>query len=58
MLSVSSFAIVDEMLYECLLGKWVLQGDLDIYSKTASKYDDCRLIHLPGLQLGFVTLVS
>ena len=31
--------------------KWVLKGDLDIFARTASKYDECRLIHLPNLRL-------
>ena len=35
-----------------------LQGDLDIYSKTASKYDDCRLLHLPNIRLRFVDIPS
>ncbi|XP_014678249.1 PREDICTED: protein KIAA0100-like [Priapulus caudatus] len=30
-------------------GKWVLKGDLDIYCRTESKYDDCRMLHLPNL---------
>ena len=34
----------------------VFQGDLDIYSKTASKYDDCRLLRLPNIRLGFVII--
>lgn len=31
--------------------KWILHGDLDVYSKTASKYNDCRLLRLPNLRL-------
>jgi len=30
------------------------QGDLDIYSKTASKYDACRLLHLPNIRLRYI----
>ncbi|XP_071094347.1 protein hobbit-like isoform X1 [Haliotis cracherodii] len=31
-------------------GKWVLKGDLDVYTRTASKYDDIRLLHLPNVR--------
>ncbi|XP_048751983.2 protein hobbit-like isoform X2 [Ostrea edulis] len=37
-----------------------LRGDLDIYARTASKYDDCKLLHLPNLslsvKLGWISL--
>ncbi|UYV61491.1 KIAA0100 [Cordylochernes scorpioides] len=32
-------------------GKILKQGNLDIYVHTASKYDDCRLLHMPNLKL-------
>ena len=35
----------------CISAHFRLEGDLDIYSKTASKYDDCRLLHFPKLTL-------
>lgn len=31
-------------------GKFALKGNLDIYARTASKYDDCRMLHLPNLK--------
>ncbi|XP_052234314.1 protein KIAA0100-like isoform X2 [Dreissena polymorpha] len=30
--------------------KFLLKGNLDIYARTASKYDDCKLLHLPNLK--------
>lgn len=32
-------------------GRFVLKGNLDVYVRTASKYDDCRLLHFPSLKL-------
>ncbi|XP_014476959.1 PREDICTED: protein KIAA0100 [Dinoponera quadriceps] len=32
-------------------GKIIIKGDLDVYVRTASKYDDCRLLHLPNVRL-------
>ncbi|KAG7211126.1 hypothetical protein KM043_010452 [Ampulex compressa] len=32
-------------------GRVIVKGDLDVYVRTASKYDDCRLLHLPNVRL-------
>ncbi|KAK3084827.1 hypothetical protein FSP39_019738 [Pinctada imbricata] len=40
-----------EVVLDWTNAKIVLKGDLDIYARTASKYDDCRLLHLPNLRL-------
>nr|XP_050857264.1 protein KIAA0100 isoform X1 [Vespula vulgaris] len=32
-------------------GKIIIKGDFDVYVRTASKYDDCRLLHLPNVRL-------
>ena len=34
-----------------LIAKWVFKGDLSIYARTASKYDECLLLRLPNLRL-------
>jgi Golgi-body localisation protein domain/RNA pol II promoter Fmp27 protein domain len=33
--------------------KFMFKGDLQVWVRTASRYDDCRLIHLPNLKLVF-----
>jgi hypothetical protein len=33
--------------------KIMFKGDLQVWVRTASRYDDCRLIHLPNLKLTF-----
>ncbi|KAL7018475.1 hypothetical protein ACKWTF_010768 [Chironomus riparius] len=33
--------------------KFMFKGDLQIWVRTASRYDDCRLIHMPSLKLTF-----
>ena len=38
-------------LFGLFLAKFILKGDLDIHARTASKYDDCKLFHLPNLHL-------
>jgi len=42
---------VTSMIGLCCTASLEFQGDLDVYSKTASKYDDCRLLHLPNVKL-------
>ncbi|XP_076682699.1 bridge-like lipid transfer protein family member hobbit isoform X2 [Andrena cerasifolii] len=32
-------------------GRIIVKGDLDVYVRTASKYDDCKLLHLPNVRL-------
>ena len=40
-----------DLALDWTLGKIVVKGDLDVYVRTASKYDDCRLLHLPNVKL-------
>ncbi|XP_067136363.1 protein hobbit [Centruroides vittatus] len=42
-----------DVIIEWTNAKIVTKGDLDIYVHTASKYDDCRLLHMPKLKLQF-----
>ncbi|XP_078336664.1 protein hobbit-like [Crassostrea virginica] len=40
-----------DLILDWTNAKFRLKGDLDIYARTASKYDDCKLLHLPNLSL-------
>lgn len=31
--------------------KFIFKGNLEVYVRTASKYDDCRMLYLPNLKL-------
>lgn len=31
--------------------KWIFKGELNVCVRTASRYDDCRLLHFPNLKL-------
>ncbi|PNF40865.1 hypothetical protein B7P43_G15929 [Cryptotermes secundus] len=40
-----------ELAMDWTNAKVVFKGELNVYVRTASKYDDCRLLHLPNLKL-------
>lgn len=40
-----------DLILDWTNARFRLKGDLDIYARTASKYDDCKLLHLPNLSL-------
>ncbi|GAB6029832.1 hypothetical protein CHUAL_005542 [Chamberlinius hualienensis] len=40
-----------DLAFDWTNSRFVLKGNLDIYVRTASKYDDCHLMHFPMLKL-------
>ncbi|KAB0794090.1 hypothetical protein PPYR_13710 [Photinus pyralis] len=41
----------NQVIMDWTNAKFVYKGDLNIFVRTASKYDDCKLLHLPNLKL-------
>ncbi|KAF5270674.1 hypothetical protein FQA39_LY01412 [Lamprigera yunnana] len=41
----------NQVIMDWTNSKFVYKGDLNIFVRTASKYDDCKLLHLPNLKL-------
>ncbi|XP_025831839.1 protein KIAA0100 [Agrilus planipennis] len=41
----------NKVVMDWLNAKFLFKGDLNIFVRTASKYDDCQLVHLPSLKL-------
>ncbi|KAI2804677.1 hypothetical protein BLOT_003665, partial [Blomia tropicalis] len=39
---------------QLVTGKICVSSDLDVYVHTASKYDECRIIHLPDINITFI----
>lgn len=38
-------------MYGCGAGKLAFLGELNVFVRTASKYDDCRVLRVPALRL-------
>ena len=50
-----SYGLTGVAIFKMVISaNFMIQGDLDVYSKTASKYDDCRVLRLPQLTLWLV----
>ncbi|VVC94358.1 unnamed protein product [Leptidea sinapis] len=41
----------EPVIAQCNLGKLGFLGELKVFVRTASKYDDCRVLRVPGLRL-------
>uniref|UniRef100_T1IJV3 FMP27/BLTP2/Hobbit GFWDK motif-containing RBG unit domain-containing protein n=1 Tax=Strigamia maritima TaxID=126957 RepID=T1IJV3_STRMM len=45
------------LLIDWTNAKILLKGDLSVYVRTASKYDDCRFLHIPNFKLAYVGVI-
>ncbi|XP_065213016.1 protein hobbit [Planococcus citri] len=41
----------NDLVMDWTNAKFIFKGNLEVYVRTASKYDDCRLLYLPNLKL-------